>query len=182
MTVPGVPDIYQGTELWDFSLVDPDNRRPVEYEHRRQLLKELQDQISTAGVDLQALAHELLAQRVDGQVKLYMIHRLLCLRRDYTSLFRVGSYTPVASVGGKAHHFCAFTREYRRGHYAGGCPPAWLSRLMADPATTPLGMEVWGDTRIILPQVEGRQEYRNVFTGETITRADATAELALGEK
>lgn len=180
MTVPGVPDIYQGTDLWDFSLVDPDNRRPVEYEQRHQLLTELQDQISTAGDDLQALARELLTQRVDGRIKLYVIHRLLCLRRDSTALFRVGTYTPVASVGEKARYLCAFTREHE-GNTLLVVVPRLVSRLTPDPATAPLGTEVWGDTRIILPQTKGRQAYRNVFTGETITRSDATTALPIGE-
>lgn len=180
MTVPGVPDIYQGTELWDFSLVDPDNRRPVEYEQRCQLLQELQNQISVAGADLRALAHDLLTRRVDGRIKFYVTHRLLCLRRDASVLFRIGSYTPVASVGEKARHLCAFTREHE-GDTMLVVVPRLVSRLMPNPATAPLGTEVWGDTRIILPQREGKQEYRNVFTGETITRSDAAAELSLGE-
>src|SRR5437870_3979979 len=87
MTVPGVPDFYQGTELFDFSLVDPDNRRPVDYELRQRYLGELQQQIAQAGGDLRPLATQLLNHLDDGRIKLYLTHRSLDFRRRNEKLF-----------------------------------------------------------------------------------------------
>jgi (1->4)-alpha-D-glucan 1-alpha-D-glucosylmutase len=181
LTVPGVPDIYQGTELWDFSLVDPDNRRPVDYAHRQRLLKSLQDQITAAGADLTDVAHDLLDHRIDGRIKLYVMHRLLWYRRAHPELFRLGSYTPIESGGDKAQHLCAFVRQHERNILL-VIAPRLVSRLLPDSVTPPLGIEVWGDTRLVLPGREGNQHYRNLFTGETLiaTRTNETAELALG--
>src|SRR5205814_5489247 len=79
LAAPGVPDTYQGTELWDFSLVDPDNRRPVDYNHRRKMLAALKADIASG--NLRRLARELVAAKEDGRVKLYVTHRALRLRR-----------------------------------------------------------------------------------------------------
>jgi len=182
LTVPGVPDIYQGTELWDFSLVDPDNRRPVDYDHRQQLLQGLQDQITAVGADLTNVVRDLLDHRVDGRIKFYVMHRLLCYRRDHPLLFRVGSYTPVEGVGGNGQHLCAFMRQHERCMML-VVVPRLVSRLMPNSVTPPLGAEIWGDTRLVLPGREGNQNYRNLFTGETViaTRTNETAELSLGK-
>ncbi|HYQ92843.1 MAG TPA: malto-oligosyltrehalose synthase, partial [Candidatus Competibacteraceae bacterium] len=88
LTAPGVPDIYQGTELWDFSLVDPDNRRPVDYERRRALLTELQTLVETAGDDLAGRVRGLLDRMEDGRPKLYVNWRTLRMRREQSELFR----------------------------------------------------------------------------------------------
>ncbi len=92
IAAPGVPDTYQGTELWDFSLVDPDNRRPVDYERRRDMLAALKSHIASAGGGLRELARELIAAKEDGRVKLYVTHRALQCRRDNPGLFADGTY------------------------------------------------------------------------------------------
>ena len=82
LTSPGVPDIYQGNEIWDFSLVDPDNRRPVDYAKRKKMLDALKG----------ATPEELLDNWSDGRIKLFLTHRLLTFRRENPELFRDGSY------------------------------------------------------------------------------------------
>ena len=81
LTCPGVPDIYQGSELWNFSLVDPDNRRPVDYDHRRALLKDLKQQLRLAGEDFTGLTRQLVDAPEDGRVKLYLTYQVMNYRR-----------------------------------------------------------------------------------------------------
>jgi len=100
-TVPGVPDFYQGTELWDLSLVDPDNRRPVDYAHRRELLRTLDG----------ASMEDLLGTWQDGRIKMQVIRSLLRYRRDFPAVFSRGSYTPVNVLGENADRFVAFLRQ-----------------------------------------------------------------------
>jgi (1->4)-alpha-D-glucan 1-alpha-D-glucosylmutase len=101
LTVPGVPDFYQGTELWDFSLVDPDNRRPVDYSHRQQLLSE----IETASAD------KLFSSWQDGRIKMFITARLLQLRQQLPELFREGNYSSIYAAGELADCCVAFSRE-----------------------------------------------------------------------
>ncbi len=101
--LPGVPDFYQGTEFWDFSLVDPDNRRPVDFAARA-------DALTHAPDDWQTLT----ANWRDGRIKMTLTHRLLRLRRDYAELFRRGSYEPLAVSGPQAEHVIAFSRTWKR--------------------------------------------------------------------
>src|SRR5437016_3208976 len=109
ITTPGNPDIYQGTELWDLSLVDPDNRRPVDYEERQRLLTEL-DRKAEAG-NLLRLCAELMADFYDGRIKLWTTMQALRFRRDHRELFQVGRYIPLHASGAKGDHVVAFARE-----------------------------------------------------------------------
>jgi len=102
LTCPGVPDIFQGNEIWDFSLVDPDNRRPVDYALRRQLLQNL-DKVDT---------HNLYKSWKDGRIKMHLIRTILRFRREHPDLFSQGSYTPLEVEGENADHFIAFLREH----------------------------------------------------------------------
>ncbi|HEV7995030.1 MAG TPA: malto-oligosyltrehalose synthase [Stellaceae bacterium] len=147
--VPGVPDIYQGSELWDFSLVDPDNRRPVDWGARRSLLAQIGE----------ARAGDLAADWQDGREKLFVTHRLLALRRAHPALFAAGDYQPVEVVGDRSAHLCAFARSHDR---------MWL--LVAVPRLVhQLHQENeaadWGSTEIVLPR-EAR--WRDVLTGRTL--------------
>jgi (1->4)-alpha-D-glucan 1-alpha-D-glucosylmutase len=101
LTVPGVPDIYQGSELWDFSLVDPDNRRPVDWNARLRLLEAI-------GEDGAADFSE---GWLDGRAKLFVTRRLLAFRRGHPQLFAEGDYQPLEATGGNSDHLCAFTRS-----------------------------------------------------------------------
>jgi (1->4)-alpha-D-glucan 1-alpha-D-glucosylmutase len=178
LTVPGVPDVYQGTELWDFSLVDPDNRRPVDYDHRRRLLAALQEQIRTAGHDLAGLAGELLDAREDGRIKLYVTHRTLTYRREHPGLFSAGAYLPVEGMGRCAEHVYAFMRRYHQRVILVAVPRL-LARLVPDPHVPPVGSHIWGDSWLAVPPLSAGQCYRNLFTGETVEAAGHNGSMAL---
>ncbi|HEY7559972.1 MAG TPA: malto-oligosyltrehalose synthase [Candidatus Binatia bacterium] len=140
LTAPGIPDFYQGTELWDLSLVDPDNRRPVDYAHRRRLLSELD-----------RMTPEDIWHRIDeGLPKLWIIRRTLKLRQCQKLLEPESSYRPLATQGAKSAHVVAFARRERIVTVV----PRLVIQLGAD----------WGDTTLELPQ--GR--WRNAFTSETL--------------
>jgi (1->4)-alpha-D-glucan 1-alpha-D-glucosylmutase len=106
---PGVADFYQGTELWDFSLVDPDNRRSVDFDERRRLLAELK---AAAGKDLAGLVDEILGQWPNERIKLFLVWRALEFRREHADLILHGRYLPLAAEGSRADRVCAFAREH----------------------------------------------------------------------
>jgi (1->4)-alpha-D-glucan 1-alpha-D-glucosylmutase len=112
LAAPGVPDTYQGTELLDFSLVDPDNRRPVDYARRQEMLDELKREVAAAGDGLADFAHELAVTAGDGRAKLYVTWRLLTLRRERPGLFSEGEYLPIEASGGAARSIFAFARRH----------------------------------------------------------------------
>ncbi|HEX7184673.1 MAG TPA: malto-oligosyltrehalose synthase [Thermoanaerobaculia bacterium] len=142
LTAPGVPDTYQGSELWDLSLVDPDNRRPVDYELRRRLLDELKTGLS---------AEEILARADDGLPKLWVVRQALHLRRRLPEAFGPeGAYWPLRAHGPRADHAVAFMR--------GDAVIAVAPRLVIG-----LGGD-WGETVLDLP--EGT--WRNELTGEDV--------------
>jgi len=174
VTAPGVPDFYQGTELWDLSLVDPDNRRPVDWTHRRRALGELQATIAAAA-DRAALTQELVKTREDGRVKMYLIRESLAFRARRRALFETGDYRPLEVHGAWAEHVCAFARV---GH--GGAALTVIPRLLArrGPDTLPHGLGYWADTWLELPaDLIGR--YTNVLTGESLESTPARAGGAL---
>ncbi|HEX7027064.1 MAG TPA: malto-oligosyltrehalose synthase [Gammaproteobacteria bacterium] len=166
LCVPGVPDIYQGNEIWMFNLVDPDNRRPVDYEHRQMLLKTLREQ---ADGDTVALIHELMDNLPDGRAKLYLTWRLLNWRRQYPQLFESGDYEPLYAEGEKSEHICAFLRQHRQMRLI-VIAPRWYARLTQDSSHWLSAEAVWGDTHLNLPQ--GR--YRNLLTNETLDAGEQT--------
>jgi (1->4)-alpha-D-glucan 1-alpha-D-glucosylmutase len=143
---PGVPDLYQGCELWDFSLVDPDNRRPVDYEKRRAFLQDLQ---LKANSDLLGLIESLLATKEDGKIKLFLTYQLFQARKKYQKLFEQGDYQPLTITGKFAENIIAFARRYE-DKIAIAIAPRFLTRLI-EPGKRPLGEEVWQDTHLELP-------------------------------
>jgi (1->4)-alpha-D-glucan 1-alpha-D-glucosylmutase len=162
ITGPGVPDIYQGTELWDLSLVDPDNRRPVDFAARRSLLAAL---VGRPEADLPRLSTELLRQPADGRVKLLVINRALQHRRNHRALYDRGNYLPLPVEGGRARSVVAFARSL-----GGATSITLVGRLLASMTserTLPLG-EAWGDTRIVLPASLPQGAYRDVVTGALV--------------
>ena len=134
LTVPGVPDIYQGGELWDLSLVDPDNRRPVDWDARRRLLE-------TIGENCPA---DPAARWNDGRAKLFVTCRLLGFRGSHPELFAEGDYQPLEVTGGSSNHLCAFIRSWGEEQLVVAVPRL-LYRLYRD------GTVDWGDTGIALP-------------------------------
>jgi len=162
LTAPGVPDIYQGNELWDFSLVDPDNRRPVDYRQRHALLGELQ----RAGSRLSP--RELLESLEDGRCKLFLTWQALQLRRERPALFSHGDYHRLSARGERAENVCAFARRHA-GQSLIVIAPRLYRRLLDDPSLLPLGADVWQDTLIELPREErSRRSFRNVLDGTDI--------------
>ena len=120
LTAPGVPDVYQGCEAWDLNLVDPDNRRPVDYAWRERTLAEL-----AARSDDPALPRELLAQWQDGRVKLWLTARLLALRTREEALFAQGRYVPVRVRGAHRDAVCAYLRSDGTTHVLCVVPRLW---------------------------------------------------------
>jgi (1->4)-alpha-D-glucan 1-alpha-D-glucosylmutase len=161
VAAPGIPDFYQGSELWDLNLVDPDNRRPVDYQTRSRLLAELGPDADPGG---------LLAERADGRVKLFVAHRSLKARAASRATFERGDYLPLEASGGRAESLFAFGRRFERS-IAVVCVPRLVASLIPDAARPPLGRDVWGDTRVAVPT--GR--YRNVFTGKVVCAEGAGA-------
>jgi (1->4)-alpha-D-glucan 1-alpha-D-glucosylmutase len=172
MTSPGVADVYQGTELWDFSLVDPDNRRPVDHELRQHFLAELKERLAaTEGPALADLARELTVGKDDGRIKLYVTYRALHCRRDHPGLFAQGEYLAAPVSGLQQDHLFAFMRLLgnRRALVA---VPRLLAGLLLQDNTLPLGPDIWQDTGVLLPAAMPGERWRNVFTGEVLTTTE----------
>jgi (1->4)-alpha-D-glucan 1-alpha-D-glucosylmutase len=164
---PGRPDFYQGSELWDFSLVDPDNRRPVDFKLRRRLLR---DMPAGAGGDRSALAEELLASWPDGRVKLYLTAEALAFRNREAELFASGRYVPLAATGRLRDKVIGFARE-RRGRWAVVAVPRLAASLSAG-GRPPVGRRTWRETALALPKGAPRR-WRDVLSGEGLTASGA---------
>src|SRR5262249_8379165 len=143
---------YQGTELWDFSLVDPDNRRPVDQDRRRKVLAELRGRLDAAGMRRTELARELVETREDGRIKLYVHLQGLRQRRAHPNRVAAGEYLPVQVEGARQEHLFAFLRR-QEDRWAMVVVPRFLTRLVPSLETLPLGPEVWQDTRLLLPDL-----------------------------
>jgi (1->4)-alpha-D-glucan 1-alpha-D-glucosylmutase len=180
---PGVPDFYQGTELWDLSLVDPDNRRPVDYGARRRLLEGLEPLLQTP----QERVHEridavrdMLVCWSDGRIKLFVTAALLRLRRQLATLFLTGRYEAIEAQGERADHVIALVRRHDQDTVI-AVVPRLLASLTAATHFLPIGTESWGHTRLLLPLTIGWGAYRNVLTGEAlrVERRDGQTNLSL---
>lgn len=177
ITSPGVPDFYQGTELWTFTLVDPDNRRPVDFALRRRLLAELSGQTQAPG----ALCRELLSSWQDGRIKLHVTHRALHFRRDHRELFARGAYVPVEVEGARADAVCAYARQYSP---LTDDPGAWCLTVvpmrvgqLTSPGTWPMGKRIWKDTALRMPP-GAPGEWRDIMTGSMV-RVDSAGRLSM---
>jgi (1->4)-alpha-D-glucan 1-alpha-D-glucosylmutase len=157
---PGLPDFYQGTELWDLSLVDPDNRRPVDFEHRKKLLSAIRSEAET---DAPALVARLLGNITDGRIKMYVTQRALGFRRSHRALFERGTYEPLKPSGAHASSVVAFARRHE-----GQSVLVVTGRLytsIAKAPALPIGAH-WGTTRIDLATASGR--FRDALTGQIV--------------
>ncbi|WP_205679019.1 malto-oligosyltrehalose synthase [Aquisphaera insulae] len=166
IAMPGVPDTYQGAELWDLSLVDPDNRRPVDFELRARLLRELVTAHEDPAIGPRKLALELASNPADGRVKLYLHWRALLARRQYPSLFTSGDYRPLTPRGARSDCLFAFLRA-DGDHRALVAIPRLPTRLVDE--DRPPGAANWGETELVVDHPGGSRALRNVFTGETIS-------------
>jgi (1->4)-alpha-D-glucan 1-alpha-D-glucosylmutase len=149
LTAPGIPDIYQGTELWDLSFVDPDNRRPVNYDHRKYLLKELAE---AGHKGIPSLLAFLAANKGSGVEKLFVLQRTLAYRREHPLVFTRGEYLPIRTDP----HWIAYLRRYEKD---------WLLVIV------PLVRKEWDNVKSIgilsldLP-AQAPTRWKNEFTGQ----------------
>ena len=152
LTVPGMPDIYQGSELWDLGLVDPDNRRPVDYVQRERMLAEM--------TMPPGCIHDLRTNWSDGRIKLAVTSMLLAERRDHPALYANGSYEPLPASGSKSDHICAFARTYEESAVL-VIATRFPVRLAANPG--------WNNTSIAWPRALNRvTRMRDLFTGRIV--------------
>jgi (1->4)-alpha-D-glucan 1-alpha-D-glucosylmutase len=180
LTTPGVPDTYQGSELWNFSLVDPDNRRPVDFAARRHALERLVRRVTEAeaGGALPALLGQMLQAPADGAVKLYLVWRLLGLRRERPALFADAGYQPLTVEGPGAEHLCAFERRLEgEGSLLVLAPRLYFS-LTGGGRKLPLGAEAWDETRLVLARPPPGKPCREVLSGQLL-RPDERAGRAV---
>jgi (1->4)-alpha-D-glucan 1-alpha-D-glucosylmutase len=165
---PGVSDVYQGNELWDLSLVDPDNRRTIDFAHRRRVMQELMpliDGVASGRCPREELIG-LFESWEDGRIKLFITACALRFRRVHPEVVRDGSYDPLLCEGPSAEHLVGFGRRHESGELL-VIVPRLLVSLVADDSP-PTGEAVWTTTRIQLPDTYRARCYRHVLTGETV--------------
>ena len=162
LTLPGVPDIYQGNEIWDFSLVDPDNRRPVDYARRREMLNCLSS----------SKPEELVHCWPDGRIKMSLTQRVLHFRREHVDLFQRGNYVPLRASGTFADCCVSFARELN-GQWIIVIAPRLSSRV----GFPPVG-DKWKDTSIEIPKSVSGENARELFTNQPLRLADRQFNVA----
>jgi (1->4)-alpha-D-glucan 1-alpha-D-glucosylmutase len=155
LTSPGVPDIYQGTEIWDDSLVDPDNRRMPDFERRIEILSQFKD------VDLD----ELVESRLDGRLKLFITATLLNLSREHKRVFEGGDYIPIKVEGASADHVVSYIRTSGERHVL-VVTPRLAHRLAASKASTVRDRAIWQGTSLELPANMRDVQWTDAFTGD----------------
>lgn len=156
---PGVVDTYQGNELWDYSLVDPDNRRPVNFERRRQFLEEFQE----AG-DFKKL--NLRETDSDGRLKLYLLSKMLNFRKQQKEIFLDGDYIALEVQGEREKNIVAFIRKHEAGSVL-AVASRFFTELFGFNAEPELNDQLWGDTCLILPKEFEKGTFENVYTGKS---------------
>lgn len=168
---PGVPDFYQGTELWDLSLVDPDNRRPVDFQQRSSFLEELEpwldDQESPTIADQSATVASWLANWTDGRIKMFVTLCGLHLRRKYPTLFSEGEYLPIATEGEHVNHVIALARRLGND-WTFAIVPRLSFSLTGPRPVLPVGVDVWGDTLLRFPKELTAPVLRNILTRKSV--------------
>jgi (1->4)-alpha-D-glucan 1-alpha-D-glucosylmutase len=169
-----VPDIYQGAELWFRALVDPDNRRPVDWAARERALDQLHAALAPGAEASAARLAEWCARPADDGLKLYLVSRLLHLRLDHAPLFTHGGYTPLRAVGPDGHRVFAFARTHGNERAIVVVPR--LTCGLGD--GTPIGA-AWGDTRLSLPAGDTRGRWTCRLSGQDVHASGA--EIALSE-
>jgi len=161
LTSPGVPDIYQGNELWQFALVDPDNRRPVDFSKNRQLLNEMDAMLAKPDFDRPLFISSLLENMEDGRIKLFVVMQTLRFRHQYAALFRNGDYMKINVHGAGADQLLAFARQ-DQNNFAIIVVPRLMAHLFNNTLTKSLG-DVWAATWLELPQKAPRH-YQELFS------------------
>jgi (1->4)-alpha-D-glucan 1-alpha-D-glucosylmutase len=166
---PGVPDFYQGTEFWDFSLVDPDNRRPVDFDRRRRALEELESSVQGG---LQAVCDKLLDAWPDDRIKLFVTWRSLALRREQPELFLQGDYAGLSVAGPAADHAIGLARHYQEKWLVAAAPLFVKSLSDRLAAASPLEAVRQGYRQTSLALPEGAPNiWRHALTGQEVRAA-----------
>jgi (1->4)-alpha-D-glucan 1-alpha-D-glucosylmutase len=166
LTIPGIPDIYQGCELWDLNLVDPDNRRPVDFTRRSAALDMMRRPPAARRAGIAAM----LRTWHDGNIKLFTTAELLAERRRRPLLFSDGAYTALDATGERAENLLAFTRTRDEAAIAVVAPRLVVS-LGAGEGRMPIG-DAWTDSAVICPPTLAGRRWTNVFTGEVVAVHD----------
>nr|WKN36194.1 malto-oligosyltrehalose synthase [Tunicatimonas sp. TK19036] len=167
---PGIPDIYQGTEYWDLSMVDPDNRRPVDYASRKYQIdqfSQLENQLTTV--------RQLTKELDDPAIKMYTLHRSLQLRQQWPSLFEESMYQPLVVTGTHASRVLAFLRRHQ-DRFVITIIPREVVEILPEGQALPLG-KIWADTAIAIPELPG-DLWKNQFTGEILNTSSASLSLS----
>ncbi|MGA9098420.1 MAG: malto-oligosyltrehalose synthase, partial [Methanotrichaceae archaeon] len=172
ITSPGIPDFYQGTEIWDFSFVDPDNRRPVDFAKRTAYLAEIMEKEKK---DIIGLIENLIATKEDGRIKLFLIHRALESRNREAELFARGSYTRLNVKGCRKENVIAFARNSRIS-WALTIAPRLTTALVKEDEM-PLGRRIWNDTSLIINK-DMPVSWINVITDQSLRIND---EMCIGD-
>ena len=168
LTCPGVPDLYQGTELWDFSMVDPDNRRPVDYSLRQAHMGPIQEAVySDDPKHLTKFLLELTDNLTDGRIKQYLIASVLHYRGRNRELFQYGNYVPLDVTGSGSEHVIAFARQWE-DKVAITVAPRLLYSMGMRKHGMPCGKRLWKDTAITLPESMRNYAFRNFLSKEDI--------------
>lgn len=162
LTTPGVPDLYQGSELWQFHLVDPDNRHPVDFSLRQDMLREIKQRAADPQ-QRTVLLSDLQENTHDGRIKLFVTWKTLQLRQKWSDIFKSGSYLPLTVNGMRADHICAFMRQNGSQRIIVAVPRL-LFGLSDDP--TARSIYSWEDTAVAIPEVENSHEWFDIFSGE----------------
>src|SRR5277367_2433543 len=163
---PGVPDFYQGSELWELTLVDPDNRRPVDYDLRAVSLNALRELAEKEGAA--AVCRDVLGNLATGRVKLWTMHRALQLRQQEHGIFRRGEYIALEVAGEHQENVIAFLRRDPASERSVlAVIPRFACTLMRGKAELPLG-EAWGKDQVRIPVPPGTR-FTNYFSGESVT-------------
>jgi (1->4)-alpha-D-glucan 1-alpha-D-glucosylmutase len=171
IAAPGNPDFYQGNELWDFSMTDPDNRRPVDFKMRAGFLENLQHGVR-GNVPLASLMYNW----TDGRIKLFLTNRALEFRRSHADVFREGDYAPVYASRRISEHVCAFMRTYKRQGVLVAVPR--FTTALTPSGEFPLGAKTWRKNRLALPPGAAKR-WKNIFTGERIEAQGKSREILL---
>lgn len=181
-TSPGVPDIYQGNEIWDFSLVDPDNRRAVDYQQRQEMLEHVRAHSDLAGDERAEFLTDLLQYSHDGRIKLYVTYQCLNFRRVNHQIFTHGDYSVLEARGEKHEHVCAFARQFADTTMI-VVVPRLVVTLTNGVEQLPLGAEVWSDTWLDLPYEQAGWVYQDLMTGRKLSvgERDGAPGLALAD-
>jgi (1->4)-alpha-D-glucan 1-alpha-D-glucosylmutase len=170
MTSPGVPDFYQGCELWDLRFVDPDNRGPVDFERRAALLREIE---TRSREDALRFCRVLVRNWYDGRIKLYLIWKILNLRRQHRQIFLEGQFFTLKASGKREANVISFVR--RKGNsWMVTVVPRWLGLVRA-PISLTRTEGFWLGSHLILP-INAPECWVNALTGETLK----TRHLRLG--